>query len=387
MKIWAYILKDLRIIKKDFISSFLMLFIFPVMLSFFYGFFQNKMFQETAKVEKFTVSIKDNDNSESSRLIKDIFSNQALKDIIEIKDSDGDIEVIIPKDFQSSIQNNKASQLIINQLKKDMGVQTHVVQGVLDSFAKNISIANGVNKNIYNSTLSEAKKKDLIQSYAVKLNTVFSTSAIKEDTLSVNNRLNSIEYYGIEMLTFTSVLLIMSYSLEFIKERKEGTLRRVFSISIDGKSLYLGKIGALFIISTLSILSYVLFYRFTGKAFHGNLGLTFLAVIMNSLLIASLTGLVISIFKDEKTARIVLTTVMMAGTMIGGVFWPIDIIDNKFLNIASKFTPNIWIAEMYKKIGLYNDLSSMLPSLGVVAVVVLLSFIIGCVRMSRSWEV
>ncbi|ERI91667.1 ABC-2 type transporter [Clostridiales bacterium oral taxon 876 str. F0540] len=387
MKVWAYILKDLRIIKKDFASSFLMLFIFPVMLSFFYGFFQNKMFQETAKVEKFTVSIKDNDNSESSKLIKDIFSNETLKDIIEIKGADGDIEVIIPKDFQNNLQNNETSNLIINQIKKDMGVQTHVVQGILDSFGKNISMASGVNKNIYASNLSESQKKDLIQSYADKLNTVFSTSAIKEDTLSINNRLNSIEYYGIEMLTFTSVLLIMSYSLEFIKERKEGTLKRVFSISIDGKSLFLGKIGALFIISTLSILSYVLFYRLTGRAFHGSIALILLAVIMNSLLIASITGLVISIFKDEKTARVVLTTVMMAGTMIGGVFFPIDIVDNKFLNIASKFTPNIWIAEMYKKIGLYNDFESMLPSLGVISAVVLLSFIIGSIRMNKSWEV
>lgn len=306
MKILAYIKKDLRLFKSDLISSFIMLFIFPIALSSFYGFFQDKAFQGSATVEKFTVAIIDKDNSESSKLVKDVFKSEGLGDIIGVKDKDGDIEVVIPEGFQKSIEVGSNKTLSINQVKKDSALQTHIVEGILDNLAQNISLVNGVNKNIYSSSLSDSEKQKLSESYGQQISDLFKTSAIKEDTLSLNNRLNSIEYYSVTMLTFIAVLLIVSYSVEFIKERKEGTYRRIFSISIDGWSMYLGKIGSLFIVSTLSILCYVLFYRLTGKAFHGNLLLLMLAVIITGLLIAALTGLAISVFKEEKVARIVL---------------------------------------------------------------------------------
>jgi ABC-2 type transport system permease protein len=386
MKIWAYIKKDLRLFKKDLVSSVLILFVFPIALSFFYGFFQGKMFETTSKIHKFTIAIEDKDNSESSKIVRGIFNNEELKDIVEVEEVDTDVAILIPKGFEESLKAGTATNIQVRQIKKEAQLQTHIVQGILDSFAKNITIVNGVNKNINQSNLSEVEKQELMVSYSAKFSELFNNSAIKEDTLALNNRLNSIEYYSISILTFVVVLIIVSYSTEFIKERKDGTYRRIFSIALNGGSLYLGKVGSLFITSTLSVLSYVLFYRIIGKGFHGNFMLLMLAVFTTGLMIASLAGLAISIFRDEKIARIILTSLMMVCITIGGVFFPIDIIDNKFISIASKLTPNLWVADMFKKLALYNNFSAMLPSLIVISSMILISFIIGSLKMNKSFE-
>jgi ABC-2 type transport system permease protein len=386
MKTLAYIFKDLRLYKKDFAINLISFLIFPILLSFFYGFMQERGFQSSSKINKFSVSLEDKDNSTSSKIIGEIFKDKSLEDIIQLKAADEDLQIVIPEGFEKSLQSGEKLTLNINQVKKDTSVPAHIVEGILDNFTMNATIANGVNKNIYNSNLTDAEKQNLAASFAVKFNEAFGSSAIKEETLTMSKRLNSFEYYSIAMLTFISVLIIVSYSVEFIKERGEGTLKRVYSISINGRELFLGKVGFIFVTSTLAHLAYVLFFRAIGKGFSGNIFLLLSAVIINGLFIAAVSGLLISIFKDEKAAKVVLNTLMMVSVMLAGVFFPIDIIDNKFLNVASKFTPNSWLADMYKKLSLYNDASAMLPSLGVLSAVIIISFVIGSYKMNKSWQ-
>jgi ABC-2 type transport system permease protein len=261
-----------------------------------------------------------------------------------------------------------------------------MVEGFLTSFAQNASIANGVNRNIYNSSISDIEKQTLAATLGAKLNETFRSSAIKADTVAMSNRLNAFEYYSIAMLTFISVLTIVAFSTEFIKERSEGTLKRIYTTSINGSQLFIGRVGAAFIVSMLSNICYVLFFRFIGKGFSGNILLLTGAVIINSLFISGMTGLIISLFKDEKSAKIILNTLMMVSVMLAGVFFPIDIIDNKFINIASKLTPNLWLADMYKKLALYNELPAMIPSLTVLSAVIVIAFAVGSYKMSRTFE-
>jgi ABC-2 type transport system permease protein len=386
MKVLAYIFKDLRLYKKDILSNLVSLLIFPIALSFFYGLMQEKAFEGSSRINKFSLSIEDKDNSETSRIISEIFKDKSLQDMIEVKDSDEDIKIVIPSGFQKNLQNGEKTTLSINQVKKDTMIQAHIVEGFLTSFAQNASIANGVNRNVYSSNLSDFEKQRLAASLGAKLNETFKSSAIKADTVAMSNRLNAFEYYSIAMLTFISVLTIVAFSTEFIKERSEGTLKRIYTTSINGSQLFIGRVGAAFIVSLLSNICYVLFFRFIGKGFSGNILLLTGAVIINSLFISGMTGLIISLFKDEKSAKIILNTLMMVSVMLAGVFFPIDIIDNKFINIASKLTPNLWLADMYKKLALYNELPAMIPSLTVLSAVIVIAFAVGSYKMSRTFE-
>lgn len=386
MKVLAYIFKDLRLYKKDILSNLVSLLIFPIALSFFYGLMQEKAFEGSSRINKFSLSIEDKDNSETSRIISEIFKDKSLQDMIEVKDSDEDIKIVIPNGFQKNLQNGEKTTLSINQVKKDTIIPAHIVDGFLTSFAQNASIANGVNRNIYNSSISDIEKQRLAATLGAKLNETFKSSAIKADTVAMSNRLNAFEYYSIAMLTFISVLTIVAFSTEFIKERSEGTLKRIYTTSINGSQLFIGRVGAAFIVSLLSNICYVLFFRFIGKGFSGNILLLTGAVIINSLFISGMTGLIISLFKDEKSAKIILNTLMMVSVMLAGVFFPIDIIDNKFINIASKLTPNLWLADMYKKLALYNELPAMIPSLTVLSAVIVIAIAVGSYRMSRTFE-
>lgn len=386
MKILGYIIKDLRIAKRDILTYIIAYLIFPIAMSFFYGYFQDRTFKANYQVDKFTLAIEDNDNSNNSKMIKTIFQNEEFKNTFTIDDNAPDITVIIPEGFEKSISIGEASTIEIKASKKEMAIQENIVQGILDGFAKNMSITNSVSKEIYKSNLNESEKASLLNEYTKKISDAMKTSSVKPEILESSGKLNSREYYSISILAFISMILIINFSQEYLKERKDGTLRRIAATSTNGGKLFLGKLISFFIIAVIDITAYVLFYRILGLSFRQNVVLLMMAVIGNALFISLLSGLIISIFKDEKIMKIVINALIFLSISVGGSFFPLDIIDNKFLNIASNLSPSTWIVALYKKPMIENSFSSMVPALEVLAIVVLVCFVIGNVRMNRRWE-
>lgn len=386
MRILGYLIKDLRIVKKDILAHVLAYLIFPIAMSFFYGYFQDKIFKGTYQVEKFTIAIEDNDNSNSSRMLKTVFQDEQFRNTFSLDDKNPDITVIIPSGFEESLLEGSKSTIEINSLKENLAVQKHFVQGVIETFDKNQAMISGVVRSINSSELNQDEKNKLSREYTGKIINMVKKSSVNSEIIEANDKLDSIQYYSISVLTFVSIIMIMNFSREYVKERKDDTLRRIASISIDGKKLFIGKVLSFFIISLISIAVYVLFYRLTGKSFQGSWLMIAVAVVFNALFISAASGLIIALFKDERMITTAVTSMMILSTCIGGVFFPLDIIDNKFLNIASQFSPNVWVGNLYKKAMTQNDLVNMLPSIEMLAVVVLISFLIGSIKMNRRWE-
>lgn len=386
MRILGYIIKDLRIVKREIFVYIMAFLIFPIAMSFFYGYFQDRAFKGTYQIDKFTIAIEDNDNSNNSKILKTVFQDEQFKNTFTLDDKTPDITVVIPEGFEKSIQNGDESTIEIKASKKELAIQEHIVQGILDVFSKNMSMISNVLKEINNSNLSEGEKTNLLNEYTKKISDIVKTSSVKSEVLMSSDKLNSREYFSISIVSFVSMIMIITFSQDYLKERKDGTLRRIASISVNGSKLFIGKILSFFIIAFIDIIVYVLFYRFIGISFQQNIVLLIIAVMGNALFISLLTGLIISIFKDEKIMKVVVNALMFFAVSIGGAFFPLDIIDNKFLNIASRFSPNTWICSLYKKSMIENNLSSMLPSLEILATVILISFCMGIIRMSRRWE-
>ncbi|MHC1685344.1 MAG: ABC transporter permease [Clostridiaceae bacterium] len=386
MKILGYIIKDLRIAKRDILTYIIAYLIFPIAMSFFYGYFQDRTFKANYQVDKFTLAIEDNDNSNNSKMIKTIFQNEEFKNTFTIDDKTPDITVVIPEGFEKSILIGEPSTIEIKASKKEMAIQENMVKGILDGFAKNMSMVSSVSKEIYKSNLNESEKVRLLNEYTKKISDAMKTSSVKPEILESNGKLNSREYYSISILAFISMILIINFSQEYLKERKDGTLRRIAATSTNGGKLFLGKLISFFIIAVIDITAYVLFYRILGISFKQNIVLLMMAVIGNALFISLLSGLIISIFKDEKVMKIVINALIFLSISVGGSFFPLDIIDNKFLNIASNLSPSTWIVALYKKPMIENSFASMVPALELLAIVVLVCFVIGNVRMNRRWE-
>lgn len=387
MKVWSYVLKDLRILKKDLLSNIIIFIIFPITISLFYGYFENNVFNEQTKIGKFSINIVDNDNSRSSEFLSDIFSDKSLKNTIEIKkSSDADIQIVIPAGFQKNADMLKNTDITIRKLKKDKSLELHVLQGFLNSFASNYSLSSEINKTIYSSSLSTNDKNKAASELLKSLTDLSQKSFVKTDKTFSQNKLNSFEYYAISMLTFVSILMIIIFSNDYIREKDIGTIKRMNSIPIKKSSLFIGRTGSVFIKAFISIFICTLFYRITGKAYRENYLLLLLIILINVFFIVSIFAFVTSFFKDYKKASIVLYGYMVFSLTFGGTFFPIDNASGA-LNVISYFSPNKWLLDMYQEAAIYNDFSSTLSKSLVLIIISFAAFALAGIKTKFEREV
>ena len=381
MKAWSYVLKDLRILKKDLLSNIIIFIIFPITISLFYGYFENNVFNEQTKIGKFSINIVDNDNSRNSKFLSDIFSDKSLKNTIEIKkSSDADIQIVIPAGFE------KNTDITLKELKKDKSLELHVLQGFLNSFASDYSLSSEINKTIYSSSLSTNDKNKAASELLKSLTDLSQKSFVKTDKTFSQNKLNSFEYYAISMLTFVSILMIIIFSNDYIREKDIGTIKRMNSIPIKKSSLFIGRTGSVFIKAFISIFICTLFYRITGKAYRENYLLLLLIILINVFFIVSIFAFVTSYFKDYKKASIVLYGYMVFSLTFGGTFFPIDNVSGA-LNVISYFSPNKWLLDMYKEAAIYNDFSSTLSKSLVLIIISFAAFALAGIKTKFEREV
>ncbi|CAM3873930.1 ABC transporter permease [Alkalicoccus chagannorensis] len=141
------------------------------------------------------------------------------------------------------------------------------------------------------------------------------------------------------MLFFTIYSIAFSIST-IVAQRHDGTWDRVILSPVTKVKLYLGHVLFAFLFGLLQMYVILFLFRFAFQVdFHGGFWLTLLAVLPYVLAIVSLGVLLSGMVKSYKMldAVIPLTGVTMA--MLGGAFWPIEIVPSALLQRIGEFTP------------------------------------------------
>lgn len=90
-------------------------------------------------------------------------------------------------------------------------------------------------------------------------------------------------------------------------------------------------------------------------------------------------GLLISSLVKTQSQLSALSPIILTGTsMIGGTMWPLEIVESKVLLFLANLTPQKWAIEGIKSIVVHEqEISSILPNLGVLVLMGGVFFIIG----------
>lgn len=184
---------------------------------------------------------------------------------------------------------------------------------------------------------------------------------------------SSYDYYGVSMMVFGVAFVAMTASNSFMEERVKSSNLRIMYSPINIASIYMSKIVATFIFSSICDLIIMLFLSLVFNVNYGGSFTVYVLVLLGSFDFFSCTVGVLfcCIFKSENLANKVLSPFINIFIIIGGVFFPVESL-GKTMTQISNFSPVKWLNEAVFKIIYDKDLSYFMPA---VIIIVLLTIV------------
>ena len=157
------------------------------------------------------------------------------------------------------------------------------------------------------------------------------------------------------MTLYFSAYTILFGLMNIAQEKRSGTWDRLISTPLKKSQIYVGQLLHYFSIGILQIgVSFFIFNRF----FNYNFGSQYLAIAVSVMsfvfALVSLGMLMISIVNSPQQLQALVPIVATGMAMLGGAFWPLEIVSNNILLGIARITPIFYGIGALKDAILYN---------------------------------
>lgn len=190
------------------------------------------------------------------------------------------------------------------------------------------------------------------------------SEVVQQDFIGIESRTlaggvsNSQESYAnviVGMTLYFSIYTILFGLMNIAEEKRTGTWDRLISTPLKKSEIYVGQLLHYFFIGLLQIgIAFFIFHQF----FNYNFGSQYLAILVSVMVfvfaVVSLGMLIISLIKSPQQLQAVIPIVATGIAMLGGAFWPLEIVNNNILLILGRMTPIYYGMGALKGAILYN---------------------------------
>lgn len=157
------------------------------------------------------------------------------------------------------------------------------------------------------------------------------------------------------MTLYFSVFTILFGLMNIAQEKKSGTWNRLITTPLRKSQIYIGQLSHYLLIGVLQIgIAFFVFHQF----FNYNFGHQYLSIIVSVLAfvfaVVALGMLIIALIKSPQQLQAVIPIVSTSMAMLGGAFWPLEIVSNRILLLLGKMTPLYHGIEALKGAIVYN---------------------------------
>lgn len=176
------------------------------------------------------------------------------------------------------------------------------------------------------------------------------------------------------MTLFFSLYTIMFSLSNVAEEKRDGTWDRLIVSPLRKWQIYLGHLAFCFLVGYLQILliflffSYVLDYQITA-----HFGVIMIIIACFTFAIVSVGMLLIGLVRSTQQLQAVIPITATAMAMLGGAFWPVEIVTNDIIIMLSRAMPIYYGMEALKGAALLNQSLSEIS--GVLTLLVLFGVI------------
>lgn len=157
------------------------------------------------------------------------------------------------------------------------------------------------------------------------------------------------------MTLFFSVYTIMFSLMKIVEEKKQGTWNRLILSPVAKWEIYLGHLAYSFTIGYLQIVMIFLLFQYVFNFDIGDrFGTILLIIACYTFAIVALSMLVMSLVSRPQQLQAVVPIIATGMAMIGGAFWPIELVSNQLLLAISKVLPITYGLEALKGVAIYD---------------------------------
>lgn len=181
---------------------------------------------------------------------------------------------------------------------------------------------------------------------------------------------------------FTTLFMMMNIATE----KKIGTWDRLISSPLKKTSIYIGQLLHYFLIGFLQI---IICFIIFNQIFHYDFGTNYLAIAVSIFAyvfaLVSLGMLIISIVKSPQQLQAVIPIVCTGSAMLGGAFWPLEVVSNHIILFLAQITPIYFGMDALKKVIIFDKgVSDILTPISILLFMGVLFMGIGLNLMERK---
>ena len=278
-----------------------------------------------------------------------------------VKDTKLSVGVIIPDNFSEKLKVRE--QVVIEILKSERN-SSYFLEELIEKVAERISInslaANFTVEKISKSGLvleSEMEKERMWEEAFVKADAFFEPApsiGIEYVVLSVEKREENIPI-GVDASSpgFAVMFVMMGVcfaGVAMVQERHNKTLARLLTTPTEKFFIISGKMLGFFLVGFIQFMILILFGQLVLKVNWGNLPLGVLLLVVSYVLSVTGLGTLLSVVvRTSAQAGAFAVLISMVTSMLGGAWWPIEIVP-KFMQTIARFTPQYWAINGFNKI-------------------------------------
>jgi ABC-2 type transport system permease protein len=376
----ACVRKELLLLSRD-LHGLALLFLMPLAFILIMSLALQNQFAERAGTQ-LKVLVSDGDNSEASRdLLTALNEGGAFNFIVATEQSSTEqttqlrrgtyaFALQVDKGFSAKLlDNSNAATLLRIEVAPDTGKQTEAVFVNAVQAALGRERIRSLLRSVTGKTPQMPASNSAVQvSYAYDAGKAHNDKNSKDDSGTTRT---SVQQSVPAWLVFAAFFVVVPLSNTLIRERQQGTLRRLRSTNLGTLNLLLGKLIPYFVINQLQVVLMLLAGRYLvpllgGQALHINGSLWLLALMAATLSIAAL-GLALLIAVASSTTE---QATLLGGTgnivlaALGGIMVPKFLMPATMQTIAN-WSPMSWGLEGFLDVLLRSGtLRDVLPEAG-----------------------
>lgn len=188
--------------------------------------------------------------------------------------------------------------------------------------------------------------------------------------------------------TLFFVIYTIAYSVfQILQEKNSGIWDRMIISPVKKWEMYVANFIYSFLIGYMQVFIVLLIFRYIVKIdFSNSFILTLIVMIPYVLAIVALSIFIVSIVKTVQQFNALIPIVSVGMAMIGGAFWPLEIVESTFMVTLSKFVPITYGMELLSGVTVYNySLEQILLPVSILLLITVLLTGIGIHLMERRY--
>ena len=202
-----------------------------------------------------------------------------------------------------------------------------------------------------------------------------------EDEFVYDNQLHTL--FG--MTLYFAMFTILFSLTEVVEEKRIGTWDRIIISPLTKLQVYMGHLVFTFLVGYIQIMTAFLVFRFV---FHYDLGESFSLIALTAgiyvFTIVSMGLLILGLVPSSERLQAVIPIVATAMAMLGGGFWPLEIVSNSIILTMSQAVPLRYAMEALTQLSVYgNGLNAVVEPMGILFLMGVLASGIGINLMER----